>query len=491
MSLKNIYDSASFRQAGHRLIDLLADHLQVAQSDNPGKVINWKSPEEELDFWKKMILPSSNRQAEKKEEVELDLFKTILNRSIHLHKPGYMGHQIAPTAPVSALASLLSGFLNNGMAVYEMGSAASALENIVINIIGKALGYDDNSSGMLTSGGTLANLTALLTARAIKSKTPIWDAGHSDEKLAIMVSEQAHYCIDRAAKIMGLGNKGILKIPVNNHFQIRTEVLDEIYDKAKESGFTVIAIVGSACSTATGSYDDLKEIGAFAKRRNIWMHVDSAHGGGVGFSPKYKSLLGGIDQADSVVIDCHKMMMTASVTTALIYKNGKDSYHTFNQQAAYLWENQEKEEWFNYGKRTFECTKLMLSIQFFSIIHTYGLQAIDEFVTTLYDLGKSFAALINKTNKIELLIAPQSNIVCFRFNPGKLSVSALSEINATIRQSILETGDFYIVQTNINGSIWLRVTLMNPITTTEHLRQLLQHVLSIGNQTESLSLDNV
>jgi len=459
--LRTAYDSSQFREQGHLLIDLLADYLQ---NINEQPTNRWQTPQEQLSIWE-----SDARQT----NADISSFsKKILDSSIHLHSKKYMGHQISPPAPLAALSSLLSAFLNNGMAVYEMGASSSALEKIVTDIFCKALGYTEKSSGFLTSGGTLANLTALLCARQVCGGNDIWQEGQQ-EKLAIMVSEEAHYCIDRAARIMGLGTQGIIKVPVNENFEMRTDLLDGLLKESTQEGKKVFAIIGSACSTSTGSYDDLEAIANFAKKHNIWLHIDGAHGGAVAFSKKYKYLLNGVHKADSIAIDCHKMMMVPAITTALLFKNEDDSFQTFAQKAQYLWDNAEEKEWYNYGKRTLECTKLMMSIKVYSLIRTYSVQIFDDFVTTLYDLGKTFAQMIRSRPQFELATEPSANIVCLRLLKANLSQEQLNKLNSLIRKRIIEKGDFYIVQTVIRGKIYLRTTLMNPFTTEKELDELL------------------
>ena len=468
--LKKIYLEKEFRSNGHALVDIIADHLENCSDENIN-VNNYLDPELQLDYWRQQPLGNTDI---------LGVFKEIIERSIHLHHPKYMGHQISPPAPISALSALLTDIMNNGMGVYEMGGASTAIEKVVIETIAKTIGFDGSSDGFLTSGGTLANLTTLLTARAQVKDVHIWTDGMRNKNLALMVSEQAHYCIDRAVRIMGLGSEGIIKIPGNNKFQMRTDLLEEYYQKAVDHGKEIFAVVGSACTTSTGSYDDLEAIADFAAQKDIWFHVDGAHGGAVVFSEKYRSLVKGIARADSVIIDCHKMMMTPSVTTAVIYRNGQQSFSTFSQNANYLFEKEHDKEWHNLAKRTFECTKLMMGIKFYSILSNYGTQAIDEFVTTLYDIARHFADLIEKCAFLELANYPESNIVCYRYYDPSLSNEMLNELNSSLRKQILDEGEYYVVQTLLNGNIYLRNTMMNPFTSKAHIEGLIGYIREIA-----------
>ncbi|MCK8520287.1 aminotransferase class I/II-fold pyridoxal phosphate-dependent enzyme [Aquimarina sp. D1M17] len=468
--LKSAYDPSSFREIGHALVDLLSDHLENVQEDRSQVVLPYKKPEDVLAFWKNDYTSSQTGV--------IETFKAILEQSIHVHHPRYIGHQVAVPAPIAGLAGLMSDFLSNGTGVYEMGMAANAIEKIVTDLVCKRIGYSNKeSSGILTSGGSLANLTALLSARKAKAPTSVWDHGHQ-EKLAVMVSEEAHYCIDRAARVLGLGNEGIIKVPANENFAIDINSLNTSLDKAKAKGYHVIAIIGCACSTATGSYDDLNALADFAEQNKLWFHVDGAHGGAVIFSEKYKHLVDGISRADSVVIDFHKMLMTPALTTGLFFKRSEDSYKTFEQKAQYLWDTQHTKEWYNSGKRTFECTKLMMSIKVYSILKTYGEEIFEQNVNTLYDLATVFSKMIADRNNFELLQDPEANIVNFRYLSNQETDS--SRLNGLIRQKLIESGKFYIVQTTIAGKKYLRTTIMNQLTTKEDLEVLLDEIEELG-----------
>ncbi|MEM9919510.1 MAG: aminotransferase class I/II-fold pyridoxal phosphate-dependent enzyme [Bacteroidota bacterium] len=463
--LNTAYDPEAFRRAGHALIDLLADHMGQMATRPEQPVIDWQQPEAARAYWH-----AYEADADKPEQ----LFADILKNSIHLHHPRYMGHQISVPAPMAALTSLLDAALNNGMGVYEMGQAGTAIEKVVVDVFNKTIGFGEASDGFLTSGGTLANLTALLCARQLKSNGDVWTEGLK-ERTAILVSEEAHYCVDRAVRIMGMGSEGIVKVPVDDRYKIRVEQLEQCYQQALTKGLRVIALVGSAPSTSTGAYDDLEALADFAEQHQLWFHVDGAHGGAAIFSAKYKHLLKGIERADSVAIDCHKMLMTPSVATALLFRKGQDAYATFSQKAQYLWARSKQEEWHNLARRTFECTKLMMSLRFYTLYKMYGLAVFEQFVDTLYDSGRQFAKLIVAASDFEGAVEqPDANIVCFRYIPeGDLSDEQTNELNRHIRQQLLEDGRFYIVSTQLRGKQYLRVALMNPFSKPSDFEELL------------------
>ncbi|MBT2162885.1 pyridoxal phosphate-dependent decarboxylase family protein [Zobellia barbeyronii] len=466
-SLAEVYDAEQFRAIGKELIDVLADHLNDLQHKEGKKVYPNHAPEDELQFWEDDL---------KQESTPIQTLTTLLNRSQQTQHPKYMGHQTAVPAPISALTGMVTSLVNNSTGVFEMGPASNAMERVVTDFTAKKVGYNSSASGIMTSGGSLANLTALLAARKDKAPHNVWEEGHN-EKLAVLVSEEAHYCIDRAARILGLGDKGIIKIPVDHNFKIRTDLLPQYLDKAKADGLHVFCVIGCAGSTATGSYDDLDVLAEFCEAYNLWLHVDGAHGGAVVFSEKYKDLTKGVEKADSVAIDFHKMLMTPVLSTALMFKEGNKIYRTFAQRAQYLWDSPETEEWYNSAKRTFECSKPFLSAQVYLILKTHGMDIFEKNVNQLYDSAKLLSNLITAKPEFDLVHQPESNIVNFRFVPNKkMNINELNALNTDIRKRLVASGNFYIVQTTIANQRTLRCTVMNPLTSEADFVELLNEI---------------
>jgi len=466
--LNDAYDAESFRQHGHQLIDLLADRLSAVGAGQ-GDVLHFRLPEAERAFWQKFL---DDPEAP-------SLAETVLEHTTQVHHPRYMGHQVAPPLPLASLAALLGASLNNGMAVYEMGMAPSAMERIVTDWLCRKAGFGPRARGFLTSGGTLANLTGLLAARRARGKSDVWNNGYSG-KQAILVSEAAHYCVDRAARIMGMGEAGVLKVPVDAQYRMDADQLEGIYQEALERGLEPLAVVGSAPCTATGSYDPLDRLADFCREKNLWLHIDGAHGGAAFLSKAYASLVKGVERADSLAIDGHKMLGMPVLTTALLFRNGADSYTTFSQEAEYLLSETEDEDWYNLAKRTFECTKLTSSLTWYAVLKTYGEGVFAEYIDRQYDLGRKFASLIRNRPGWELACEPQSNILCFRLRPEGWSPDACNELNGRIRQRLLEDGRFYIVQTRLKGMVYLRTSLMSPFTEERHLVELLEKIETLA-----------
>jgi L-2,4-diaminobutyrate decarboxylase len=392
-----------------------------------------------------------------------DLLQQVSHLSMHIHNPRYMGHQVSAPLPIAIIMDWVAAHYNNGMAVYEMGQASSVADDVVIKKLATWLHLPNTTNGILTSGGTIGNLTALLAAR--KNAAP-----HTN--LAVLVSAEAHYSLVRSAYIMGIPKENIYYLPTNEQLQVDVQQLPNIYNKALADGKHVFALCANACSTSTGAYDPIDAMADFAELHNIWFHIDGAHGGAVGLSTKYKHLTEGIEKADSIVIDFHKMLLCPALITAVLYKNANASFLPFEQKAAYLLSDEP--EWENMAMRTAECTKYMMSLKALAVMDVYGKNIFEEFITRQHDLTITCAAIISNASNFELALAPQSNILCFRYSAENSNV-----VNLAIRQAILEDGTFYIVKTEINGEVFLRCTFMNPFTTAAHFEELLACIRKI------------
>lgn len=455
------YSVDEFKKAVPQFMDIIAKQIEASQSQNQQKTIDRLPPEEQLHFWQDDFASP--------EPIDLSaLAEKVLTHSINFHSKGYMGHQVAVTLPITALTSALIAYMNNCTTVYELGMAGNAMEKAVIAHLAEKFGYTDGATGFVASGGSMGNLTALVTAR---TSSGIEEKDYP--KLAIMVSSEAHYSVERAAKIMGIRSENVIKVPVGTDCAIRPELLERTYQQAIAEGKIVFCIVGCACTTSVGAFDDLEAIADFAERHQIWFHVDGAHGGAVVFSEKYKHLIKGIERSDSLIVDFHKMMMTPPLSTAVIYNTGNRKVNEFSPKAAYLWRDQLSEEWWNSAKHTLECTKPITILHTYAIMRLYGDEIYRQNVDTLFDLGKQFADLIRAQDHMELAMEPSSNIVCFRYVQDSIDPD---EVNKRIADKLLADGTYYVVSTTVSGKFYLRITLMNPFTDRQCMEDLIDKV---------------
>jgi len=456
------------RKKGRFLVDLLADHLEKSLSGDTSAVLPNFSPDEMLSRF------SGDFKEGAGEDFEA-LMKRALYDSINLQNPRYIGHQCCTPLPMAALSELLGAYINNGSAVYEMGPVNIAMEKRLVQWMAGLIGYDEEADGIFTHGGTLGNLTALLAARQSKSGYDIWTHGADNNRpLSILVSTQSHYSIRRAVSVMGLGEDAVTMVDVDSDFKMDTADLNRKHAQAVKNGRKVIAIVGNACTTPTGAYDDLNMVADFAEKNGLWFHVDGAHGASALISKKYRGLLDGIHRADSMVWDAHKMLMIPALATAVIFKNKDHSFEAFSQKASYLFEKDPHEEWYNYAHRTMECTKTMMGIKLYAPLAVYGTDLFADFIDRSYDLTREFAEAIKNAKDFELAAEPEANIICFRYLAP--NVSDLSDRQNKIRRKILEGEKYYIVKTELNNSYYLRCTIINPNTTMKDLKGLLDHI---------------
>ena len=200
------------------------------------------------------------------------------------------------------------------------------------------------------------------------------------------------------------------------------------------------------------------------------------------FSEKHRHLLHGIEHADSFSVDFHKMLLTPTLTTAVIFRNGDHSYHTFSQKASYLWEQDEGREWYQLGKRTFELTKSFVSVRVYVLWQSFGTTLFEQNVDRLYALGQLFTELLAKAPDFHALLpSTETNVVCFRFVPHEENRTEedIEHLNATIRKRVTAEGSFSMVQTRVHGKLYLRCCFMNPFTTEKEMVGLVEKCRAI------------
>jgi L-2,4-diaminobutyrate decarboxylase len=465
------YDPEGFRAAGHAVIDQLADYL-AGTGRGDGPVLPYVPPSTNLERW-----TSPGEGSPRVPFVEL--LPSVITDSHHLHHPRYIGHQVSAPIGTAALAELVAAVLNNGTAEYEMGPVSNAMEKRLLEWLGTTLGFGPDVDGLFTSGGSVGNLTALAAARQSVIGVDPWNDGLAGaQPLAVLVSEQAHYSNDRAARILGLGAGGVVPVPVDDEFRLDPAGLADAHRRAEDAGRRVFAVIGNACSTSTGAFDPLDAIADYAAEHDLWFHVDGAHGAVAALAPAYRHLVTGIERADSVVIDTHKMLLQPALVTAVLYRRHGAADRAFHQEQSYIGFHAEEGEfaWWDSGLRTLECTKRMMALELYASLAEHGPSFFADYVSRMFDLARWFAAEIDHAPDFELASQPQANIVCFRVTPP--GVDNLDALQLQIREELVHSGAFYLVKTRLRDKTYLRTTIINARTTEDDLSALLAAIRS-------------
>lgn len=397
-----------------------------------------------------------------------------------LHHPAYLSHQCAVPHYSGALGALVDGFTNNVTSIYEMGPGAVCIEFFVINWMLEKVGWQpaplppdrltNNAlcgGGVLVHGGSIANLTALIAARS-RIAPKVWEEGNPGD-LALLASPQCHYSISRAAGILGIGQRSIYALEVDDRGVILPDRLPSTYERLKNDGKKAIALVANACCTSIGLYDPLKEIGNFCREHDLWFHIDGAHGASALLSDRLKTYLDGAYLADSLVWDMHKMLRTPMLCTALLVRNVNTLDQAFQQEASYIFHEKEQPG-IDFIHRTIECTKPGIGLRFFMVLAALGEQGLASYVERQFDLAIEAYDYMKRLPGFDCPVSPQANILCFR-------VQGSDEHQLAIRDELIAKGCFYLSTSDFNGKRYLRLTFMSPETSIEDVKRLVSEIM--------------
>jgi L-2,4-diaminobutyrate decarboxylase len=370
------------------------------------------------------------------------------------------------------------------MAIYEMGPGATSIEYHIVNWLLEKVGWqpaplkiqkDSDQTfggGVLTHGGSIANLTALIAAR--KQIVPnVWQEGNPGD-LALLAPAECHYSIARAAGILGVGRNAIYQLDVDRKGVVIPDRLPASYKCLKNDGKRAIALIANACSTSVGLYDPLQEIGEFCQEKNIWFHVDGAHGASALLSNKHRNLLKGVDLADSIIWDAHKLMRTPVLCAALLVRDHRTLDNAFEQEASYIFHDKEQPG-FDSIHRTVECTKAGLGLKLFLVLAALGEQGVAEYIERQFLLTMEAYEHIQGLPDYECAVKPQSNILCFR-------IKGNDSLQLKLRDKLITQGDFYLSTTSINNKRYLRLVFMHPDTSMDDVERLIRKIHQLLNK---------
>lgn len=477
----NPFSPILFKKNANLISTLLEKHLLNTSAD----ALNLIAPELLLKKAKELMIKTHNKTEEFNEEIFKKILELYISTGIQVQSTNYMGRQFSSVIPLSGLIDFVSSIINQPSSFYEAAQLPKVAEKIMAEEFNKFIGWKENSFSMLTtSGGSLGNLTAILTARN-KKYPDFWAKGSTQSKMlpAIAVNEASHYSINRAAGILGIGEEQIVKLPINEKGEIITSKIESILEESQKNGLDVFCLVATAGTTSLGAFDNIEKISEVTNKRNIWLHVDGAHGGALLVSDKLRHRLKGINKADSFIIDAHKTLFVPSLCTLLFYKDKNNTKITFNQEASYVFEKEEDiYTAFDTGSENFECTKRPAIMPLWTTWALYGKSIFSDKLEYLCELTLNAYKLLSKENDFQTIHEPQSNILCFRYIPSNLNEKDTNTFQVEIRNKLKEEGKFFISKVDIQKQGALRVVFMNHKITLDHFEQLLKAIREVGQK---------
>jgi len=427
-------------------------------------------------------------------EILARLEREVIADANKYYHPMYMGHQTSAPLPVGIWMESIIGAMNQSLAVQEMSPTATMIEHRIVSWLAKLAGYGAGAGGTLTSGGTEANFTAMLAAR--NAAVPdAWENGVGADPPVVVYGEHAHYAVTRAIGQLGLGLRKGIPIP-SREYKIDVEALRLVLDRLRDEEKQVMAVVASAGTTATGSFDDLETIGALCEERDIWLHVDGAHGASALLSARPPRALNGLRYSRSLAWDPHKMMLLPLAAGMVLTRNETDLERAFAQQAPYLFHAGKSERVIDQGKRSFQCSRRADVLKLWFVMQRFGSKGLGALYDHLCNTARLLYEAIENRGDFENLHEPESNILCFRYlgkdgkrrqakSGGADEGRRIDELNRAVRPLYNKEGSGWITATILEGRPVLRVTMMNPRTSASHVQALLDGLVAKATELES------
>lgn len=412
-------------------------------------------------------------------EAVIDEIKRKVDETgINTASGGHLGYIPGGGIFASAVGDYLAAVTNRYAGVHHASPGAVNIERRLISWMSDLVGYPQTSGGFLASGGSIANLTAIITAReaaALKAK--------DFEKAVIYQTEQTHHCIDRALRITGMGEAIRRVVPMDKHFRMKTDSLDAVIEKDLKNGLKPWLVVGSAGTTDTGAVDPLEGIAEVARKFDIWFHVDAAYGGFFILVDEMKSLFRGIEQSDSVVLDPHKGLFIPYGIGAVIVKDENLMADAYAYQANYMQDVLDQRSVLSPSDTSPELSKHYRGLRMWLPLKYHGIRPFRKALKEKLRLAEYAYQKIKALDGFEVGPPPELSVFLFRYMPPTGDVDAF---NRQLHQAILDDGRIYLSSTKIDGRFMLRIAVLSVRT---HLQTIDLAIELIDNKAKEVIND--
>ena len=378
----------------------------------------------------------------------------------------------SPTWP-GVIADFLGAGFNTFQGTWLGAGGPSQLELVVTDWFREWVGYPPGAGGLFTSGGSAASLDALVAAR---------EHAGAPERPAVIMGDQSHSALERAARIVGVRPAGIRKVPSDDLFRVRLDALEEAIHQARNGGFTPIAVCANAGATNTGAVDPLDAMADLCERERIWLHVDGAYGGFAVLSERGRALLRGLERADSITLDAHKWLFQPFEAGCVLVKDVRTLEAAFSVHPEYLQDTRLGMEHVNFADRGLQLTRSFRALKVWMSVQTFGMAAFRAAVARGIELADRAAERVRASASLELLSPPSLGVVCFRVNPGGLPEDALETLNEDVQARIIGSGIAMMSSTRLRGTYALRFCIMAHHTTWKDVEDTLVAIETFGRE---------
>ncbi len=392
----------------------------------------------------------------------------------HVHQPGinaasggHMGFIPGGGLYASSLGDYLAAVFNRYAGVYFAAPGAIKMENALIRWTGKLLGYEGDFAGNIASGGSIANLIAITTARNARNIR-----GRDYEKTVIYYSEQVHHCVLKDLRVAGLDECILRQIPLNDQYQMRSEILEEQIQSDRRNGLNPFLLIASAGTTDSGAIDPLERLGEIANRENMWYHVDAAYGGYFILTKDGKEKLKGIELSDSVVVDPHKGLFLPFGTGIVIVKKAAQLRHAHDFKANYMQDTDSFNQELSPADASPELTKHFRGMRMWLPLKLHGIAPFRACLEEKLELARYFYEEVKRAG-FETGPEPELSVVLFRKVPLKGDANTF---NQEIAGRIMADGTVFLSTTTINGVFWLRIAVLSFRTHFREVNMMLERL---------------
>jgi len=411
--------------------------------------------------------------------------QTIIDLSRHNGHPRFFGYVASPSTPIGAYGDLIASSLNANITCWRSGPAGTEIEKIVVTWLGTLIGYDDDAKGLLTSGGSMANLIALLIASRRKSgseaaRKGLWNSG---TPLTVYASDEVHMSIAKAADILGFGRDHVRAVRTDQRQRIDVVDLRARIESDLKEGLRPFCVVATAGTVNTGVVDPLNEVAAVAREFDLWFHVDGAYGAPGILDDGKKDLFKGLELADSVSLDPHKWLYVPVDAGCLLFRDEAAAKAAFNtEDADYIkvhgLSDDETFAYWDYGielSRRFRALKVWLTLRY------YGVRRIAEAISEDIALAAYLGELVEEAEDFELLSPVELSICCFRYVPTNGDFD-LDQLNERILAVVQKGGRAYVSNATVKGCFALRACITNFRTTKSDIDKTLKVIREAAEQ---------